>query len=197
MRHRIEAARRDPLTGLPTRAMFDTRADRLLSRGTGAVIVIDLDGFKALNDTHGHAAGDRMIRETGAWLSEWNQGGTRGAVARLGGDEFAAAVRAPGPSYLARELKMLHEWITTPVEHDGLPLAVGASIGAAWHDALTAPDLPALMRRADEAMYAVKTSGGGWDVVCGLTAEQPTVNGRRAGRTGTHLHAGPDGGGLA
>jgi diguanylate cyclase (GGDEF)-like protein len=187
MRRRIEAARRDPLTGLLGRDAFEQRARRgLAGGGPCAVLVIDLDGFKALNDTAGHAAGDAALHTVGSRLMVWNRGRC-GVVARLGGDEFAAALPASGPAELRRELERLHTALCQPVPYEGRPLALGASIGAVWHDGRTPADLAALLRRADEAMYAAKQTGGGAFLPDTSTPAHPTVNGRRAGRPGTHL----------
>ncbi|MDF3288361.1 GGDEF domain-containing protein [Streptomyces silvisoli] len=183
MRHRLNRARRDPLTALPLRPAFERRAARLIRRGPVASVVIDLDGFKAVNDTFGHAAGDAAIREIGARLAEWADG--LGVVARLGGDEFAAVLPL-GDWDLWVELVSLHEWLCQPVPFDGRSLVLGASIGAAF----TLPGRPAgyasLMRRADEAMFEAKGKGGGCLLTEAPTPVIATVNGCRAGRPGTH-----------
>ncbi|KNE81633.1 MULTISPECIES: GGDEF domain-containing protein [Streptomyces] len=183
LRRRLTAARRDPLTGLAGRDEFEKTAGRMVASRPLAVVVIDLDGFKALNDTHGHAAGDAALAAIGRRLARWADENA-GTVARLGGDEFAAAAPVYSPAELAWELARVHEVLCAPLVFEGRPLVVGASIGAAWSS--QPPEaLPRLLRRADEAMYAAKRSGGGW-----RTAEDaeplPTVNGRRAGRPGTH-----------
>ncbi|MFE6686589.1 GGDEF domain-containing protein [Streptomyces sp. NPDC057743] len=179
-RRRIEAARRDPLTGLPTRAAFEVKARRRLARSAAAVVVIDLDGFKALNDAYGHAAGDAALVHTGRVLADrvrhW------GLAARLGGDEFALVLPATARD-VRRQMHFLHARLVQPFDYEGSALAVGASIGAV----VTQPgvDLSAALRRADEAMYAAKETGGGWFVSVGLWPALPTVNGRRDGRPGT------------
>ncbi|MEU2873778.1 GGDEF domain-containing protein [Streptomyces olivoreticuli] len=185
LRRRIETARRDPLTGLPTRAGFEARARRRLARSPAAVVVIDLDGFKTLNDTYGHAAGDAALAHTGRVLADrvrhW------GLAARLGGDEFGLVL--PASAHNVRlEAYRLHTRLVQPFDFEGAALAVGASIGAV----ATRPgaDLSAALRRADEAMYAAKQTGSGCFVALGLSPALPTVNGRRTGRPGTTTPAG-------
>ncbi|MEW2157074.1 GGDEF domain-containing protein [Streptomyces sp. NPDC007189] len=191
---RIEAARRDPLSGLWTRAPFERRAVRLLARHPEtAVVLVDLDGFKALNDTFGHAAGDAAIRATAASLTEALTERRSAVVARLGGDEFAAVVPLSEPFTLPWLLKGLHGAITAPFRHAGRDLTVGASIGACLSSDLI-PDgrragvetLPVLLRLADEAMYAAKRAGGGWNYPGASEERCTTTAGRRTGRPGTH-----------
>lgn len=188
MRRRLDTARRDPLTGLHTRAVFEKRAGRLLAGGPCAVLLVDLDRFKELNDTFGHAAGDAALQGAAAALNDANN--DRGAVARLGGDEFAAVIPMPDPISLPWLLRGLHDELCAPTVCRGRVLTVGASIGACWTGELPVPDLSLALRRADEAMYAVKRGGGGWLPADGPELTRRTVNGRRAGRTGTHHHEG-------
>ncbi|MDX2828765.1 GGDEF domain-containing protein [Streptomyces ipomoeae] len=186
---RIEAARRDPLTGLWTRDAFERRAGRLLARHPHVVVVlVDLDGFKTINDTHGHAAGDAAICATGASLNDALAGSRRTAAGRLGGDEFAAAVTLSDPAALPRLLRGLHDEITAPFRHAGRDLTVGASIGAVLSSEVpagTGRELPALLRMADEAMYTAKRGGGGWRNAA-FAPRCTTTAGRRTGRPGTH-----------
>ncbi|MHC3428201.1 GGDEF domain-containing protein [Streptomyces sp. DT18] len=190
MRRRIEAGRRDPLTGLWTRDAFEQSAARLLARHPHvAVLLVDLDGFKAVNDTHGHAAGDAAIRATGASLNDALTGHRLAVAGRLGGDEFAAAVALPDPIALPWLLGGLHDEITAPFRHAGSDLTVGASIGAALSSDVpsgTGRELSALLRLADEAMYAAKRSGGGWLYPGAIAPDAGTTAGRRTGRPGTH-----------
>ncbi|MEU6282098.1 GGDEF domain-containing protein [Streptomyces sp. NPDC047028] len=185
LRRRLSAARRDPLSGLPTRAAFERRATRALARGPHAVLVLDLDGFKALNDTFGHAAGDEAIRATAASLTDALSGRRGSATARLGGDEFAAVVPLPDPVSLPWLLRGLHDEVTAPFTYRGRTLAVGASVGACLTAELPSPSLSLALRRADEAMYAAKRSGGGWRVADGPALAHTTTAGRRTGRRGT------------
>ncbi|MFJ9373798.1 GGDEF domain-containing protein [Streptomyces sp. NPDC101455] len=186
LRRRIESARRDPLTGLFTRDAFAERASKVLAGGRSAVYVIDLDRFKEINDTHGHAAGDAVIAATGERLAEWADT-NGGIVVRLGGDEFAAVARVYSLADLSWTLNELTRAIEQPVMVDGRALTVGASVGAVAYDPRTADiDLSTLLRLADEQMYAAKRSGADWLTAPDLTPQYETVNGRRAGRAGTH-----------
>ncbi|MGG2465627.1 GGDEF domain-containing protein [Streptomyces sp. RGM 3693] len=182
-RRRIAAARRDPLTDLPTRAVFEAQAPRLLAPGT-AVLVIDLDGFKALNDHHGHAAGDAALTTVARSLAT-TATVLGGCAARLGGDEFALALPIQHPADLPFELAGLHESLCEPFTFDGRRVSVGASIGAIMVGQVPVPPLERLMRRADEAMYAAKQTGAGWFIATDADPALPTLNGRRAGRPGT------------
>ncbi|MCJ1678312.1 GGDEF domain-containing protein [Streptomyces sp. APSN-46.1] len=185
LRRRIEAARHDPLTGLLTRDAFADRAARMLARGWSAVYVIDLDRFKEVNDTHGHAAGDAVLRTTGQRLSRW-AAENAGTVVRLGGDEFAAVAPVFSREDLLWTLTELTRSLEEPVHADGHALTVGASIGAvAYNPATDTADVSALLRLADEQMYRAKRGGAPWMNALNLTPEHATVNGRRAGRRGT------------
>ncbi|MDG9717427.1 GGDEF domain-containing protein [Streptomyces sp. DH24] len=185
LRRRLHAARRDPLSGLPTRAAFEQQAQRALARRSHAVLLIDLDGFKALNDTFGHAAGDTAIRATAASLTDVLDGHPGALAARLGGDEFTAVVPWSDPGTLPWLLAGLHGAVTAPFRHEGRALTVGASIGAYIATPLPAPALPAALRRADEAMYDAKRGGGGWRIADGPAPAHATSCGRRSGRPGT------------
>ncbi|MEE1929840.1 GGDEF domain-containing protein [Streptomyces sp. TRM 70351] len=191
LRRQLRAARRDPLTGLRTRAAFERAATRALRRGPHAVLVIDLDGFKAVNDTHGHAAGDHALTAAAGALTETlEDDGRGGIVARLGGDEFAAVVPAPHAYAVPWLLRGLHDHLCAPLAYKGHTLHLGASIGACLTAELDVPVLPVALRLADEAMYAAKRDGGGWRIASGSAPACRTVNGRRAGRRGTRGVAG-------
>ncbi|WP_405814878.1 GGDEF domain-containing protein [Streptomyces sp. NBC_00040] len=189
MRRRIAAARRDPLTGLWTRDAFEGRARKSLAQKCQrAVLVLDLNRFKEINDTLGHAAGDAVIRETGQRLGRWAEEHA-GIAGRLGGDEFAAVIPGYGIDKLRVDLFMLIGRLDQPVPHEGHPIEVHASIGAAYYRKGTG-DLSTLLRRADEQMYKAKQRGGGWRIAHRLTVPaMDTVNGRRDGRPGTRREA--------
>ncbi|WP_018253390.1 diguanylate cyclase domain-containing protein [Salinispora mooreana] len=158
-RHRIRALRHelaalrlaallDPLTGLANRAGL-TQAWVHLAPTRPHVAVIDLDGFKPINDTHGHAAGDILLTTIAHRLQ------TVTTAARLGGDEFAALICDPNPTTTAARLA---HTIAAPVRlPSGATVCVTASIGLAP----TAGDLPAALAAADAAMYRAKTSKTG------------------------------------
>ena len=156
-------ALRDGLTGLPNRRLFDDRVEQAVAQAersgaTPAVMLIDLDRFKAINDTLGHAAGDALLRETAIRLVEVLRDGD--TVARIGGDEFAVVLPDAPLIGIHETARRLAYAIETPLEHDGVTLAVGASIGIAL-----APQhghaVGALLRHADIAMYQAKRAGLG------------------------------------
>ncbi len=157
---RIEdVAFRDPLTRLPNRRAFDQRLRRAQRDASGfAVLYLDLDGFKAINDKHGHATGDRVLETVAARLQATMRDGD--IVARLGGDEFAILLHAVTEEARALTIAMrVRQTLTAPLTV-GERLNVGASIGVALfpHDT---DDLDELLRRADRAMYDAKQSGAG------------------------------------
>lgn len=154
LRHRLATARRDPLTGLHTRSGWTARAERLIARHPNAlVLLVDLDDFKAINDTHGHAAGDAVLTATAQRLSSWC--GRYGIAARLGGDEFAAIVINLG----AADLFDLGAVLDTPVTHQGHAVPVSASVGCCHPADLPVPSLTDALSAADSAMYAAKGHG--------------------------------------
>ncbi|MGI5348808.1 GGDEF domain-containing protein [Streptomyces sp. CA-250714] len=186
LRRRLEAAHRDPLTGLLTRAPFEERAARLLRTGPCAVVFADLDGFKAINDTYGHATGDSVLKLSAGALDDAATGQPDAVLSRLGGDEFAAVTPMADPIALPWLLRGLHDELTAPTRIDGRELAVGASVGGCWTGDLPDSGLSAALRRADEVMYVVKRGGGGWLAAAPGAPALPAVNGRRIGRPGTH-----------
>jgi diguanylate cyclase (GGDEF)-like protein len=149
----------DDLTGLPNRRLFYTLAPRLLREGSATtVIVLDLNGFKPINDTCGHGTGDEVLRTVAKRLSSSASGNL---VARLGGDEFAAVLRDPSPrgedgQWWQPVLAALSKAIAEPMSIDGRTLTVTASIGTVPGD----PEVPIdeLLQRADQAMYQAKTA---------------------------------------
>ena len=154
-----EQAVRDPLTALANRALFEERLRGALSRdarsgdGTG-VLFLDLDGFKAVNDRHGHAVGDAVLRATAERLA----GAVRPAdtVARLGGDEFVILVEVATEAGLQALVGRLERAVTGPIAlPGGLTLDVGVSIGYALSTG-GADDPSGLLARADAQMYAAK-----------------------------------------
>jgi len=152
----------DPLTCLPNRRLFEDRLERALSaaarnREQVAVLLIDLDGFKDVNDEHGHAAGDAVLKMVAQRLSGCLR--ESDTVARTGGDEFVLLVRPVNRTedVAALAQKMLAA-IRQPIRDGGLVLNVGASIGIAIYPADTLHPAQ-LVRMADKAMYDVKQSG--------------------------------------
>ncbi|WP_030990018.1 GGDEF domain-containing protein [Streptomyces sp. NRRL WC-3744] len=180
----LAATRKDPLTGLLRRDAYTARARRLLSRhgDDTAVVLIDQDHFKAVNDDFGHPAGDAVLAATAARLTAW--AGPRAAVGRLGGDEFAVVLVLPAvcvEQRLAQLVRMLH---TPVVLEDGRTVDVAASVGAATPAAVGSRDLSLLQRAADAALYDGKHSGRAALATAAHTTV-PSINGRRAGRPGT------------
>ncbi|MFE0418366.1 GGDEF domain-containing protein [Streptomyces tendae] len=184
VRRQLEAARRDPLTGLHLRDGYTNRARQITDRHSAdaLVILVDVDHFKQINDTHGHAAGDRVLAATAQRLAAW--AGSRGIAGRLGGDEFAATVRIH-PAHRQPRLEPLAATLAVPVDVGDHLVDVAASIGAAAPDTVGTTDLSLLQRAADAAMYAGKHTGR--PVLADRShATVPSVNARRLGRPGTH-----------
>ena len=153
-------AEHDPLTGLPNRVRFLRKLGGMIAASKDgaeiAVLFIDLDGFKAVNDQHGHAAGDQVLR----CVAERVRGVVRGSdlAARLGGDELVIALplgQYQGAATIERVSEALRESIAAPVQFNGVELRVTASIGAA-----TCPEhgrtAEELMHSADQNMYESK-----------------------------------------
>lgn len=180
LRRRLDTARRDPLTGLHTRDGFTRRATSLLKDPRAVVVLADVDRFKDINDIHGHAAGDALLRATADRLAHYV--GPSGVVGRLGGDEFAAVVLDTRGT-VADLLPVLHGVLARPVE--GQPPQVCTTVSLGWARAADFPgeDLSGLLRRADEAMYAAKQARAGIRRA-GLGRLFATVTGRRSGRRG-------------
>lgn len=159
-----KSARRDVLTGLPNRKLFMERAGTALSssweRGTEcAVLFIDLDGFKPVNDRLGHASGDAVLMEVARRLRSCVP--DSGLVARLGGDEFVALFEAPQGSTAAAVLaQQIMRDLERPITIDGHDIIVGATIGIAIGpgQGRRAEDL---IHAADLAMYEGKRGGRG------------------------------------
>jgi diguanylate cyclase (GGDEF)-like protein len=185
LRRCLNTARRDPLTGLHTRDGFTRRATALLKDPRATVILADVDHFKHINDTHGHAAGDALLKATADRLA--HHVGRSGVAGRLGGDEFAA-VLIDDHGTAADLLAVLHGVLARPV--DGQDPAVRTTVSLGWVRAADFPadDLSGLLRRADEAMYAAKQARAGMRRA-GLGRLFATVSGRRSGRTGARTDA--------
>jgi diguanylate cyclase (GGDEF)-like protein len=158
------AARSDALTGLPNRRAFDSASARALAGheaapGLLALMFVDLDGFKAINDRLGHTVGDQLLQKVGARLSHGVRRGD--LVCRHGGDEFLCLLPAlrnrTRAQAIARTLVCL---ISAPCQVGPHTVRIHASIGVALypHDGATMAEL---LRRADEAMYSAKSRGCG------------------------------------
>ena len=154
----------DPLTGLARREALLAQGPLLLAHAAGVgrptvMLVLDLDGFKQLNDVAGHHVGDHVLAEVGARLRRTADHGD--LVVRLGGDEFAV-LSAPleAPEAGADRARAFIRALTMPLEVDDLSLSVGVSVGLASYgqDGTTVEEL---LRAADQAMYAAKAAGSG------------------------------------
>jgi diguanylate cyclase (GGDEF)-like protein len=147
----------DPLTGLPNRRLLAFEGESVLNgkgpEGVPALLLLDLNHFKDINDALGHSAGDQVLVAIAKRLAE--SAGDDALVTRLGGDEFAVLYPSlPAPALAMHRAASLLAVLREPVEVDGMPLTVSASAGVA-----TAPTIGGfveLMRRADIAMYQAK-----------------------------------------
>ena len=158
-----DLARRDPLTGLANRMAIRERLDQALSssadQGAIALLIVDLDRFKYVNDTHGHAVGDQLLRIVAERLVAL--AGGNDLVARLGGDEFAViqSVAGFGDEAGALALRICRD-LAAPYVLGTIHATVGASVGVAFaaRDATASTEL---LKAADLALYAAKAQGRG------------------------------------
>lgn len=153
-------AERDPLTGLANRGAFDERFSQVSGRAPiSALLLVDLDGFKDINDTHGHAVGDLCLQRSAARLAEICPDAI--LVARIGGDEFAVLIAQSADKGAVRTLgQRINAALGCPIEHGGRRLQVSASVGIAYGQTGSGADVPAeLFARADAALYAAKAAG--------------------------------------
>ncbi|WP_439532605.1 putative bifunctional diguanylate cyclase/phosphodiesterase [Polymorphobacter sp.] len=158
-----QLARFDPLTGLANRALFREALEEALARAACTrrpcgVLSIDLDRFKFVNDSLGHAAGDGLLRDVADRLRETIGGG--GTIARLGGDEFAVLIPVTTPRRANALASAIVAALAAPIRAEGQALVCGASVGWALgpEDGAT-PDR--LLKSADLALHEVKANGRG------------------------------------
>jgi diguanylate cyclase (GGDEF)-like protein len=160
---REHEALHDALTGLPNRVLLATRLraelhELSVNGGAVAVGVMDLDGFKDINDTLGHGTGDLVLVEVARRLSYAASESV--LVARLGGDEFALIVtRAERREHLEAVARRVLDEVSRPLDVEGIKINIGASIGFALAPD-DATDAPTLLQRADVAMYSAKAGSG-------------------------------------
>lgn len=165
----------DAMTGLPNRMHFDGQLEEIVARGLQnrcAIMCLDLDRFKAVNDTYGHQAGDKVITTVAERIAECV--GDKGMAARIGGDEFIILLWKELDEDRVRWLcDMIIESVCKEIPFDGGTASVGASIGVAWwpEDGLTAK---AVIRAADAELYRAKENGRG--MAC-LSTERLKGNG--------------------
>ena len=166
-------AQHDALTGLPNRRRMQDALGASLRDEPVAVLFVDLDGFKPVNDAHGHEAGDELLRQVSVRLTACVR--ANDVLARVGGDEFVVLMpgvrdQADADAMCARIRLAAEE----PFHIDGWEVLIGASVGV--HLAGSASDPDEALRAADHAMYTVKKSGGGRRA--GSAAAEPARSGR-------------------
>lgn len=157
-----QLAHHDNITGLPNRVLLMDRLDRTLTRARRnesgfAVMFLDLDGFKAINDTLGHHVGDEMLKIVGHRLQDAVR--AEDTVARMGGDEFAMILEdVTDPQDAHSVANKVLEKLAQPIELENKPLYVTGSIGICVYPQ-DGDSVAELLRRADSAMYAAKRDG--------------------------------------
>jgi len=158
-------AHHDMLTGLANRTLLNERLAELLRQpnvGEFGLLCLDLDGFKLVNDTLGHEAGDRLLRDIGRRLH--NMVGDSTFLARTGGDEFAIlCLEGPQPEATQAFADVILTAITDPIDIDGALFRLSASLGLAFYPA-DGTSAVELIRHADTAMYQAKARGRGFAV---------------------------------
>ena len=160
-----QSALHDSLTSLPNRGFFRTLLDQALAhiqaeRSALAVLYLDLDGFKAINQAHGHAIGDELLKLVGARLSRTVRAGDM--VSRLGDDEFACLPADPMDSdQLSRLARKLFDAVSGPFRIGMLEITVRPSIGIAISPA-HGTTTQVLLERAEDAMYRAKENHAGF-----------------------------------
>jgi diguanylate cyclase (GGDEF)-like protein len=156
----------DPLTGLPNRALFQEQLGQALYRASStgeslAVLLVDLDRFKEVNDTFGHDFGDTLLCEVGTRCLGLIRGSD--TLARLGGDEFGLVLSATNERGATGVASTLLSALTEPFLIEGRAIQLGCSIGVAVHPG-HGDDTGLLVRRADVAMYDAKRTASGYSV---------------------------------
>lgn len=165
MEHLRSATGRDPLTGLYNRATFLDYLEKALAmckrtNQHGAVLFIDMDGFKPVNDHWGHSAGDSVLREVGVRMRDCLR--ENDVVARVGGDEFCVIIELlDEPAYAIVVAKKILSIFDHPFVIDSLELMLGASIGIASFSPEHSESAGSMIKQADEAMYTAKAKGKG------------------------------------
>ena len=159
----VRRALYDPLTGLANRALFREHVEKALARlrrtpaRPHAVLFVDLDGFKTVNDSLGHAAGDEVLVEVGNRLRRWMRPGD--TAARLGGDEFAVLLENTSETEAGMLAGRILKVLLSPVVVQGKEVVLTGSIGIAFSE--SGEDADEILRNADVAMYTAKAAGKG------------------------------------
>lgn len=157
-----EMALHDPLTSLPNRRLLMDRIEKAMQHATRtrqliAVMYIDLDGFKEVNDVYGHHCGDELLRIVGTRLR--NAARREDTVARIGGDEFIMLIAGIGaPKDVTQPAGKVLQSLSEPFEFCDVTVKISASIGVAFYP-LGAEDAESLLERADSALYVAKSAG--------------------------------------
>jgi diguanylate cyclase (GGDEF)-like protein/PAS domain S-box-containing protein len=157
----------DALTGLPNRVLFRDRVQQALDRrgaGSVAVMVIDLDDFKTINDAVGHAVGDNILHVLGLRLEQHLRAGD--TLARLGGDEFSITVEdGSNREMVTMVARRILDEIRIPISYEEHEFVLDASIGIVYSEDCDRPDPEIMLRNADMALHAAKSRGKGRFVV--------------------------------
>jgi diguanylate cyclase (GGDEF)-like protein len=174
-----EQAVTDTLTGLRNRRALDRCLAALIDEGQRfALTNVDLDFFKQVNDTHGHAAGDAVLRSVAAALLDEVRG--TDTVARVGGDEFVIVFRGlVDPMQLNRIAHRIITRLERPIIHDGVACRISASMGTALSTAYGRGDLALMLRDADAALYASKAAGRARHTIHDVDTGTPMATDRR------------------
>jgi diguanylate cyclase (GGDEF)-like protein len=163
LRQLYESSTRDGLTGAFNRRHFNKRLDEEVAFATRhgsslALLILDLDHFKKVNDTYGHPAGDAVLRHVSAIISQRLRG--EDVFARFGGEEFAVLLRSVSVRGAAKVAERLRATVaTSPVYFDGNAIAVSMSVGCASLECLRAHEGSGLVDVADQRLYKAKQSG--------------------------------------
>jgi diguanylate cyclase (GGDEF)-like protein len=152
----IHLAHHDVLSGLPNRGAFNSAVEEALSKSRVAVLFLDLDKFKQVNDSLGHPIGDKLIIQVSSRLKALAAG--KATVARIGGDEFTMLLRETSQDAIERLATDIVNSIRQPFEIEGQPILIGISIGIAFSDGGSS-DTQDVLRRADIALYHAKNAG--------------------------------------
>jgi diguanylate cyclase (GGDEF)-like protein len=144
----------DDLTGLANRRLFNERLAEAIGTASTHVLLLDLNGFKKVNDRYGHGVGDRLLVEVARRLPQRLRSGD--LAGRMGGDEFAVMLYGLTPTEADAIAERIAEALSRPIDVDGTQLQVGASIGAVD---CGGEDPTEILRRADVAMYTAKAAG--------------------------------------
>jgi diguanylate cyclase (GGDEF)-like protein len=173
----------DPLTGVWNRRGIERELERMVGQTDNgryenlAICMIDLDDFKPVNDTHGHAIGDQLLVAVTRRLRGFLRTGD--VLGRIGGDEFVAIFRnCPDPEVSRKLATRIVVGLKAPFFFDDLQVRIGASIGIALSSEHGQEAMAALMERADQAMYASKQAGKGKIVLSDVPS--PTLTGEEA-----------------